>query len=304
METKYIGRFSMQVPVEMEMKIRSSKLRSVEIREVVWPKDVTPEHVRTAEWDRFMAEIRKIKPPKGTDKVIIKKYDFPDVGKWVKGMFFYDGNYSKDGGIWTLLMDAGANGVWLKSDTVMVEAELTDPKTVPNFENIAKAYQSPETVNPKGQKPDNRFYLRYGAINLPYFVREESIARFEGHQLNLTLLIEMEMDFNHEIEPMGLIKRTRGLLAAALITPGGSISSVRLHKRVVAGMPGEESVLKVSEGANKHLVFTWEYNGKDDSGEYPTTRIKMESPDGNLDEKLKIWDAVLDSMKPMFERKK
>jgi hypothetical protein len=69
-------------------------------------------------------------------------------------------------------------------------------------------------------------------------------------------------------------------------------------------MKGEESILRISEDGEKTIMFTWEFNGKEDSGEYPTTTIEMEAPDGKLDEKIAIWDAVLDSMKPMFVRKK
>jgi hypothetical protein len=304
MKTYYIGRFCIEVPAEMVLTIRSSKLRRVDIQEVLWPKDQKPESIRNAEWERFMEEIEKLDPPEGTNKVIIKTDDLTNVEKWIKGVFFHDKFNDDDEGTWTVLMDARNVGVWLKSNPVIVEKELAKPRTIPNFEIILKAYQPPVSAKSNIQQADNQFYLQYGAIDLPYLVQEASIARFEGNSLFTKLLIEMEMDVKHEIEPMGLIKKTRGLLAAALITPGGSISKVRLNKREVAGMPGEEAVLKVREGNETELVFTWEYNGKDDSGEYPTTRINMESPDGNLDEKLKIWDAVLDSMKPMFERKK
>ena len=300
MQTYYIGRFSITVPTVMEQKIRSSKLRSVEIKEVVWPKELSPEKARTTEWELFMTEVRQLTPKKNTDKVILKTNNFPEVGKWVNGIFFQDKKYSYKEGVWKLLMDAGSVGVWFIGDPTIVEKENVSHKMVRNIETVAKAYQP---LDIKSQR-DNCFYLQYGVINLPYFVDEESIVRFEGHPLITKLLIEMEMDMNHEIEPQALIKGTKAMLAAALVTPGGSISKIRLGKREVAGMPGEEAVLKVKEEDRTDLLFTWEYSGKDDSGEYPTTRINMESPDGNLEEKLKIWDAVLDSMKPMFVRKK
>ena len=46
----------------------------------------------------------------------------------------------------------------------------------------------------------------------------------------------------------------------------------------------------------------WRYAGKKDSGEYPEIVLEMESPDGNLKEKLKIWDAILESMKPLYKK--
>lgn len=303
MDTHYIGRFAIAIPTEMKLKIRSAKLRDAEIKEIVWSKNVSSEQARTSEWERYMTEINKLAAPKDKDNVIINQYELPNFDKWVKGVFYYNDHFDRDSAQSTLLMDSGQIGVWINMDGIVVEKEKVIPKTIPNYETIVKAYQPPNTVKQIKQQPDNRFYLQYGVINLPYYVQEESIARFEGHPLITKLLIEMEMDMNHEIEPQALIKGTKAMIAAALITPGGSISKIRLGKREVAGMQGEEAVLKVREGKETDLVFTWEFNGKDDSGEYPTTRINMEAPDGNLEEKLKIWDAVLDSMKPKFVRK-
>ena len=287
----------------MEQTIHLSKLRSVEIKEVVWPNEISHEDARAIEWNSFLAKTKELTPPKGTDRVFIRKYDFPDEGKCIKGLFYHERNDDVDEGTWTLLLDANKVGVWLKSNSVIVEKENVSHKVVRNFETIVKSYQQLDLNSLAGPQPDNRFYLQHGVVNLPCFVDEQTIARFERHDPDLSLLIEMEMDIRHEIETMGLIKKTHGLLAAALVTPGGSVSEVRLRKREVAGMHGEEAVLKVREGNDTDLVFTWEYNGKDDSGEYPTTRINMESPDGNLNAKLKIWDDILDSMKPMFVRK-
>jgi len=304
MQTYYLGRFSLAIPALMEQKIRSSKLRYTEIKEMEWPKDANSQQSRAAEWERFTTEVKNLPPPKGKDRVIIKTYDFPAIGRWAKGIFYYKDRFDREAARWSLLMDAETIGLWLLGDPSITEKEIVNGKMVRNIGNIAKAYQALNLKNLKGQQPVNRFYLQHGAIDLPYSEQEESVARFEGHPLKLTLLIEMETDFTKEIETVGLITGTRAMLAAALITPGGGISKIRLRHREVAGMPGEEAVLRVKEGQRKDLVFTWQYSGKDDSGEYPTTRIEMESPDGNLNEKLKIWDAILDSMKPMFERKK
>jgi hypothetical protein len=56
---------------------------------------------------------------------------------------------------------------------------------------VGRAYQplKPETIldNPT----QNSFYLKYGAINIPYKHQESTYARFEGHPLSLKLEIEM-----------------------------------------------------------------------------------------------------------------
>ena len=304
MQTYHLGRFSLAIPTEMKLKIRSSKLRYVEIRECIWPMDRSPEQARTIEWEQLISKIKKLDHPDGKDRVIISMLDLKGVGKWADGVLYYRNSFDDASATNTVLVDTGQLGVWFDGDPTHIADEDNSHRMINNIKNIANCYQSIDLKNPNTTRTDNRFYLEYGAINLPYSAQEETIARFEGHPLDLKLLVEMETDFEHNIDPMGLISMTRGMLAASLITPGGSVSKIRLRKREVAGMPGEEAVLKVREGRDTDLVFTWEYNGKDDSGEYPTTRINMESPGGSLDEKLKIWDAILDSMKPMFERKR
>jgi hypothetical protein len=47
------------------------------------------------------------------------------------------------------------------------------------------------------------------------------------------------------------------------------------------------------------LSFTWLYTGKTDSGDAPKISIEMETPDGRAEEKMKVWDAILDSIQPV-----
>jgi hypothetical protein len=305
MKTHYVGRFSIAVPAEMHEAhgSRSHEIRREEITEIVWPERISHEKARESEWNKLMAEIKKLTPPKGKDKVIIRMRDFPDVGKWAKSSFYHASRSSRTA-TWAFLMDKGPVGVWIKNNPpVLVEAENKSNNTINNTINIAKSYRvmDPNTPEPKG----DWFYLKYGAINLPYLWQEETDVRFEGHPLKLTLRIKMNMDGSYGIENQGLIEKSNALIDSGYAAMAqAKIKRIRSQKREVAGMPGEEVVDRLITKDKTELDFGWEYIGKEDSGEYPTIRITMESPDGSLDEKLKIWDAVLDSMKPMFERKK
>ncbi len=302
MKTYYIGRFSLAVPAEMKREELTSEIRHVKIGEILWPVDVGHEQARYAEWDKFMAMIKKLPSPDGTDKVIIRVHDFPGVGQWAKGAFYHNEGDAADEGTWSLLLDTGTVGVLFKGRSVLVEKENQSHLMLNNLNNLCESYHSSDT---KASKPlENSFYLQYGMINLPYSWQEESYASFKGHPLNLNLTIKMQMDIGHFRETMGLIEGTKGMIDDASREPGISFSIVRLGKREVAGMKGEESILRASDNGKKSLLFAWEFNGKEDSGEYPTTTIEMEASDGKLDEKTRVWDAVLDSMKPMFERKK
>ncbi len=305
MKTYYIGRFSIDMPADMEMTARTGKLRYVDIDEVIWQNDVSSEKARMAEWDQFMANVKEIRPPKGKEKVIIRTYDFPEIGKWVKGIFYYIDRHDDEYAPWTLLMDMGRIGIWLKSDSTEIEDENLTNRVLRNLIEIAKSYLPLDMKTIKNQITDSRFFLKHGAINLPYSANEESMARFDNHELDLNILIEMNMDIAEKIETEELIERTEKLLASDLIPSTGGISKIRLQKREVAGMLGDETLLELRDGKERSLVFTWEYNGKYDSGEYPVTKIEMECPTTEkLEEKIRIWDAVLDSMKPLFERKK
>ncbi|MBJ6726999.1 T6SS immunity protein Tli4 family protein [Geomesophilobacter sediminis] len=301
MNTYRIGRFSIGIPTLMEQKLRSSQLRFADIKEIIWPPRISQEQARDQEWKTFINEVNRLQPPEGVNKVVILQPEFNIEGKWSKGILYYNDEFDSVGGRWSLLFDSGKVGVWLTTDNIDIRRESFERLSIRNYETIAKAYQPFDQYTVSHQR--DSFYLEHGMINLPYSEQEESIVRFEGHPLNLTLVIEMNMDLTQKIEKSSLINGTRAMIAASILVPGGSISKIRLRHREVAGMPGEESVLRIREGDSKDLVFTWQFNGRDNSGEYPTTKIEMQSPDGNLDEKLQIWDAILDSMKPMFVRK-
>ena len=64
---------------------------------------------------------------------------------------------------------------------------------------------------------------------------------------------------------------------------------------------GEEEVLRFKTAEKVNLEFGWRYAGKKDSGTQPHIRIRMDSPDGQFDEKLKIWDDLLSSFKPVAQ---
>lgn len=302
MKTHYIGRFAIDVPVDMKLVGHTASLRYVEIEEIEWPKGIVNEQARMAEWDKLILATQKRTPPDGADKVIIRVQEFSGVGQWNKGAFYHRDGDDNEEATWNLLMDVGSSGVWLKSRSTLLEDEKISNRVAKNLSNIAKSYKVIRDNKFSRQLSDTCFSLEHGIVDLPYSAQEESVVRFEGHPFNLVLDFKMEMDIEYFRETVGLIENTKEMLAAAKVLSGGSMTKIRLQEREVAGMKGEESILRIVDGEERTLQFTWEFNGKEDSGEYPTTTIEMESPDGNMDEKIKIWDAILDSMRPMFVR--
>ena len=98
----------------------------------------------------------------------------------------------------------------------------------------------------------------------------------------------------HHVEQAGLMER----LGAAIETryaPGVDVDRIRGRKRTIAGLKGEDVIVRMKDKYKTVLNFAWEYPGEVNSGERPEIQITMESPDGALEEKIKVWDSILDS---------
>lgn len=292
MTTYPIGRFAIDVPAEMKLVHQWQRLRYAEIEEFAWPGSVPRERARDEAWKRRLAEIGKLTPPKGKERVIIETREFPGLGDWARGVFYYGANWADDEGYWLIFADSGTSGIWLTYHG------LTDAKQemLTWLLEIARSYQSRRFGDLK-LPPGNWFYTERGAINLPYLEQETAAARFEGHPLGLE--IDIETTETHKVEEAGLIKKTMAAMATGFAT-GLNIDKISSRKKTVAGLDGEEEVLRMNDGNKTVLNFAWEYRGRKDSGEYPEIRITMDSADGKLEQKLQVWDAVLNSLKPMY----
>jgi len=294
MQTYSIGRFSVSVPVEMKIISRSNRLRYVEITEFVWPSQHNREKARNDMWEMNLSELKRLRSPKEKKSPLIETSEFPGLGKWAKGIFYY-GNYTLDiEGKWDLLVDYGTIGVWYRMESGLIEAKTT---LVNNITNVAKFYKLNSISHPP---MGEYFYLKYGTINLPYLEQESTETSFYDKHLDLNLKIEMNDTHTEEAPDEGLIGRTTVVITTGYAA-GVDIERIRSRKREIAGLKGEEEVDRMTSKDGTELDFGWRYAGEKNSGERPEILITMDSPDGNLDEKLKIWDAILDSFKPMYK---
>ena len=293
MKTYYMGRFAIDVPVEFKLAVQSHRFQYAEITEVDWPINISRDVARTQMWEARIAEIKKLRCPKTIDKVIMKNNDIRDIGQWCKGVLFY-GNYmsSKDGQ-WEVLIDVGPIALWVK----LVGLIEYEQEMLSDIKKIAAAYK------PKGSDiyaplpKAGGFYLKSGVINLPYFEQEETYARFEGP---MGIVLRLEMGETHKVAEVGVIDRLAASLAVNF-APGVDVDKIRAGKRTVAGLAGQEIVVRLSDKNGKELFFGWDYQGKEDSGECPEIKIGVEEcPDGDLGEKLELWDKVLNSFRAAF----
>lgn len=296
MKKYYFGRYALSVPIDLSLDEYNSRVREIQIIEYKWPNSSNKESSRNNMWNENISEIDKLRKPEGIKNIIIEQRTLSSGAQWSKAVCYYGDHTQNDEVFWDLLIDAGESGVWLKYSG-LIEAKEEMYKWVLD---VAKTYK------PNGKKisynpSDNLFYLKHGTISVPYKYQESTYARFEGHPLDLKLELEMTETHTDEPEDEGLLARTAALIATGYAT-GVDIERLRFRKRKVAGLDGEEEVDRMADKYRTALSFMWRYAGKKDSGEYPEIVLEMESPDGNLNEKLKIWDAILESMKPLYKR--
>ena len=290
MKTYYMGRFALDVPVEMKQAVQAQSLRGTEVKDFIWPVNDERGLARGQAWQSRIDSIKQIKLPRKIKKHVIEEEQFNIDGRWSKSILFYGNYIFDDEGEWNMLLDAGSSGLWLSYDGMLKgKREMIDWVSA-----IASKYQ-PIQAKVHNLPKGDWFYLLHGAINLPYKCQEKTYSRFEGHLLDLKL--EVDMNETHQVEELGLAER----LASSIVTryaPGVDVDRIRSRSRTAAGLKGEELVS--ASGEDTQIQFTWEYRGEAESGERPEIQITMETPDGRLDEKLKIWDAILDSFKPMY----
>lgn len=296
MQTYYMGRFAIDVPVEMKKENQVQTIRYCQIEEFSWPEGVPRAQARQQIWEKRIKEIKGMRLPEGVNNAIIETQDFGGLGDWAKGIFYYGDPSTNEEGRWDLLLDAGRIGVWIKLGNGYISAKqiLTN-----NITNVAKSYKAvPAKDLESSISKGNWFFTEHGAVNLPYLEQEEVYARFAGHPLDLKL--EIETHETQSVEKDGLIDKTRAAIESGYAA-GVEIKKIRSHKRTVAGLAGEEQIVTLDDGDGVLLDFGWEYQGKEDSGEHPEIRISMETSPNKLDEKTKIWDAILNSVKPMYK---
>ncbi|PKN79766.1 MAG: hypothetical protein CVU51_15010 [Deltaproteobacteria bacterium HGW-Deltaproteobacteria-1] len=288
MKTYYMGRFAIDLPEEFELEIQSHRFQLVEIEE--YP------NIQDAEqrWKNHLAKIEKLKKPKGVNKIIIKEQPIDRLGKWSRGVLYYGDSMAADECKWDFLISYGRNTVLFS-----LKGLLNKEKVMYAWlKEVANAY-SPFLSQ---KKPGNHsFYTQHGVIELPYKRQESTYARFAG-PMGMKLRIEMkEMHRARESKEEGLISRTIASMATGFTTDV-DIKKVRSTKRTAAGLPGEEQILRTDDGNGEEVDFILEHLGDVDSGERPWIQITVDTNPDNLDEKIKIWDAALDSFRPAYKR--
>lgn len=290
------GRFVIDIPVSMHFRGGMYRMRTCNLTETVWNDHDERQSALNA-WEAYLKELEILPPPKGKDNAIIEVKKIDNIGRFCNSVLYHKEILDPNFVNLDMLVNSGQVGIWIKLDGKIEQKNIVyDIAT-----EIAKAYRPPIQRLGKAAvlKNVDAFYLEHGAIDLPFEYKESVDIRFNGHKLDQDLALGIETSAVDEVETTGLMQR----LAAVITTkfaPGIKIEKIRTGKRAVAGMKGEEIILRTTETEDNamEINFVFEHLGEKDSGDHPWMKISMTTEDDHVEQKIALWDALLDSMRP------
>ncbi len=313
MTTYYIGRYSVGIPSDMKEGMQLQGLRDFKMTEILLPSDPGEKQEYLEKiWKEIIDKAEKHHDRPNDKKTgIVQFQSFPEIGPWAKGVIRYDG-ISGRSGTWIVLIDKGKVALMLETPRGFTFANDGVRISIKNLIRIGRAY-SPRDRNSKQSPPrGDYFYLQHGVIALPFLWHERVTSEFM--KLNAASsqgydprdFISIEMDSTYTGQKHSVSDNIASTIESGFaFSKGVKIDRLRSGKRAVAGMDGQEELNRMKDKSKEKASFSfdWEYIAKEDSGEEPGILISMWCPDnGDEKERLKIWDAVLNSMRPMYEK--
>lgn len=284
------GRFCMTIPASMRRTSERFAMRDVELKEVAFSPAGAEAFSRA--WKAKLAQIDALKadreiPSDQNGEILVKRTLKP--GSF-EGALYYatDSAYVTFG---ALLGASPERGLWLEELFSKSHAE----QVIADVGEIGLSYRlRPPKEEPWPLPGKDWFHLAHGAVALPFKESERIQCGFEGHPLKVKLSIETKgVDVP---EKKGLARKFSEALGAAGAQFAGALSPVKQRGRAAAGLEGEEMVMRDVDG--KRLYFMWSFPGEPRSGTKPRVILKMETRDEHLEEKMALWDRLVDSLAP------
>jgi hypothetical protein len=287
LERVYIGRFSLEVPVGASRYGQEFELRDLKLDEVAFaePADKAGE----AAWKMKLASIEALKAkrrrPTQIDGDIHAQLQL-EPGPFAVVLFHPDDiDFGLD---FAGLRRVGASGLWLTRP-----GELsTKDQILKAIGEVGRAYQPVTKERPR--PPGDVFHLPRGLIAAPFQEQEKARSVFKGGPLAVEIKVLIES--TDEPKGGGLLARFGESVAKAGAAFAAGVSPVRSRGRAVAGMKGEEFVMRDSEAGD--LYFMWEFKGEAGSGKHPRIQLQMITKQERQQEKMAFWDALVDSIRP------
>lgn len=280
----HLGRFVTEQPEWLQWEDGRHSVRHVMMKERPWPGGADPPQAFEQRWDSTMATLHK-RDFKGTADIQDVVVEERKIRSGLRGVLYHRG-YSPKELMWHALLQTDRVGVTFQKNSWEGEAEA-DLEVV---QKTADAYQ----LKTDGTDAGNGFHLRKGVIVLPFQEAESLTARYTGNETTLTY----EFKVLQQPPESSLWERIKnGVLKEAAQVVNLNITAIRNRERTVAGLNGKEEVIKYSEDGEQRLTFLWLYPGKVQSRTHPRIEIEMETPAKALEDRLPVWDQILDSLR-------
>jgi Tle cognate immunity protein 4 C-terminal domain len=291
------GRFCADVPKVMERGGRYSML-DVTLQEKVWrpPLDKAFEREWTAQLSKVddirgqRIQEQKLRPSSVAGDVVEKRTVAP---RFEALCYYQDSKHVVE---WIAVRDCGPLGLVLSRWGL---AERKDAFAA-NIVEIGNAYHARDAKEPWPSPGADWFYLDHGAVKLPPREEERMETNFDG----LGVRFVMQTETTAEPEKTGPLGRYK-LALARLAGDTGTTVVKQDSRRKVAGFTGEELVVR--EKGNKppeelELQFGWVFRGEANSAVRPRLALRIETKADREAEKIALWNALLDSVRPVAAR--
>ncbi len=291
-----VGRFCLDVPDTLGRTGDGYQLQHLSVEETLW-KD-PDDKARNGVWEARLARIRALEAqrerPGHVHGTILEKRSFDSIA--AQGVLFHRFAVPEIS-TWGALMRRGPVDVWLQIDGDSDRQQDWAARLM----EVAGAYRLPEAREKLPARGKDWFYLREGMVALPMKYMEEAKVRFESAPLDLK--IEFSTKTINKAKRRGLMDAFAGAMAAfgSALTAEENIVPQKVRSRKVAGLKGEEMILRMSDKHEQRLHCLWEYPGEVKSGSHPRMVIEL---DGDLEQEealLALWEKLLDSVRPAGE---
>jgi hypothetical protein len=287
LERVYVGRFSLKVPVGAARYGEEFLVRNIALAEVSLAS--ADEKGWRAEWTARLATIAALKSgrrdPEDLDGEVTIQQEL-EPGR--SGVLAY--HHDSDDALTTVLSLRRVDGAGLWMTRVAGGSSVEAVRA--RMAAVGPAYQPVTREQPR--PTGDVFHLPHGVIAAPFQDQEKAKAVFKGGPLGLE--IKLLTETTDEPKGGGLLARFGSSVSKAGAAFAAGASPVRSRGRTVAGMKGEEFVMRDSEAGD--LYFMWEFKGEGGSGKHPRIQLQMITKQERQQEKMAAWDALVDSLRP------
>lgn len=306
----YFGRFAVRLPAAVSAEVEGGSIRDLGVREVAWPaghgsgRPFAPGGPAEAAWSARLRELRAdpSKRPEGKpDVIILERQLAPNL----RLLFRHDGRYNERLLAAEALLDAGDHGVWLDAPY----QPGAEAKGMDLVRQVAASYRGypPAGRRPEGIEP--AFHLALGAFELPPDPYEGVTLRIRAEAAGFEPGFRIRTDTNRDPEwGSGLVAKFRDAVREPDGYPAAGLHAElpRAGARTVAGLPGEEVLLRLTETAGRDkgaggFRLEWEYPGDPATGRSQVTvSAVVPGARGTAEARtVATWDDILRGIRPV-----